>query len=194
MYMAGAQAFRPSAEPLRPLCARFHWVQPTHRRTTWTETAKAELQVPLSVEAATALESVLQQRLRLPAGHTVFAVRPLREPAAPAVPLLLLHGLADPAQEASLDVSVVVRPVAALRLPRPLDAADAEPIPLEALAVGDGAAAAALLRRLQRTGTLPPGGMCHPAFFRQCPMHPAGGSQGSGGACTLRSAASAAED
>ena len=85
----------------------------------------------------------MQQRLRLPAGHTVFAVRPLREPAAPAVPLLLLHGLADPAQEASLDVSVLVRPVAALRLPRPLDAADAEPIPLEALAGGDGAAAMA---------------------------------------------------
>ena len=50
----------------------------------------------------------------------------------------------------------------------------------------------ALLRRLQRTGTLPPGGMCHPAFFRQCPMHPAGGSQGSGRAYTPRSAASAA--
>ena len=116
--------------------------------------AQIEVSIPLTAEEAVALEVALQQQLRLPLGHTVFAVRPLAEPAAPAVPLLLLHGLVAP-QERELAASVIVRPLAQLQQPRRLEGMR-EPIPLDRLLLSgaDGAAAAAeLLRRLQCHGT-----------------------------------------
>lgn len=107
------------------------------------------MSVPLDPESATRLEVTLQRELRLPEGHTVFAIRPLREPCAPAVPLVLLHGLADSLEE-SLALSVVVRPFLSLTSLQPTAAR--EPIPLDALRQRDATAAADLLDRLQSTG------------------------------------------
>ena len=146
--------FRPSTEPRRQLSAVFHWIDEAAPGAAWSvASAQITLHIPITTEEAVALESTLQEQLRLPPGHTVFAARPLSEPAAPAVPLLLLHGLVAP-QESALAASVVVRPVAQLQRPRP-DSSRA-PIPLDSLLSGsDGAAAAAveLLRRLQSSGT-----------------------------------------
>ena len=153
--MSAPPPFRPSTQPRRQLSTVFHWVDEAAPGAAWSvATWQIEVSIPLTTEEAVALEVALQQQLRLPPGHTVFAVRPLAEPAAPAVPLLLLHGLVAP-QESELAVSVIVRPVAQLHLPRRLEAMR-EPISLDRLLLGgvDGAAAAAeLLRRLQCYGT-----------------------------------------
>ena len=153
--MTAPPPFRPSTEPRRQLSAVFHWVDEAAPGATWSvASAQIEVSIPLTTEEAVALEVALQQELRLPPGHTVFAVRPLAEPAAPAVPLLLLHGLVAP-QESELAASVIVRPVAQLQQPRRLEPMR-EPIPLDHLLLSgaNGAAAAAeLLRRLQCHGT-----------------------------------------
>ena len=147
--------FRPSTEPRRQLSAVFHWLDEAAPGAAWSvATAQIDVSIPITTEEAVALEVALQQQLRLPPGHTVFAVRPLAEPAAPAVPLLLLHGLVAP-HESTLAASVIVRPVAQLQQPRRLEGT-LEPIPLDSLLLSgdDGAAAAAeLLRRLQCYGT-----------------------------------------
>ena len=147
--------FRPSTEPRRQLRAEFHLLDEAAPGAAWSvASAQIEVRIPLTAEEAVALEVALQQQLLLPLGHTVFAVRPLAEPAAPAVPLLLLHGLVAP-QESELAASVIVRPLAQLQQPRRLEGMR-EPIPLDRLLLGgaDGAAAAAeLLRRLQCHGT-----------------------------------------
>ena len=153
--MTAPPPFRPSTEPRRQLSAVFHWVDEAAPGAAWSvASAQIEVSIPLTTKEAVALEVALQQELRLPPGHTVFAVRPLAEPAAPPVPLLLLHGLVAP-QESELAASVTVRPVAQLQQPRRLEAMR-EPIPLDHLLLSgaNGAAAAAeLLRRLQCHGT-----------------------------------------
>ena len=141
--------FRCSTEPQRLLRTAFHWTSQQVPGASWSNRAQLTVSVPLDPESATRLEVKLQRELRLPEGHTVFAIRPLREPCAPAVPLVLLHGLADSLEE-SLALSVVVRPFLSLSSRQP--AAAREAIPLDALLRRDATAAMDLLDRLQTTG------------------------------------------
>lgn len=143
------QPFRPSTEPQRLLRTAFHWTSQRVPGASWSNRAQLTVSVPLDPESATCLEVLLRRELRLPEGHTVFAIRPLREPCAPAVPLVLLHGLADSLEE-SLALSVVVRPFLSLTSQQPT--AKREAIPLDALLRCDATAALDLLDRLQTMG------------------------------------------
>ena len=141
--------YRPSTERSRRLRTTFHYLVRTVSGASWSNVAEVTLDVPLLPEAANELEALLRQQLALPEGHTVFGIRALSEPSAPALPSLLLHGLADPLQP-SLALSVVVRPLAQLtRQP----VAPLEAIPLASLQSGCTAACLALLHGLQLTGT-----------------------------------------
>ena len=99
-----------------------------------------QLDLPLQPTATDDLERLLQQKLSVPAGHTVFTIRRLDEIAAPVLPLVLLHGLIAP-DENSVEIAVVVRPVAQAGAPPPR-----APLPSLDLAALDGAE---LLRRLR---------------------------------------------
>ncbi|KAL1514894.1 hypothetical protein AB1Y20_003976 [Prymnesium parvum] len=140
-------AFRPSAAPPRLARVRFQW-SATTTSAAWSHTTELPLTLPLSPSDACALELSLHRLLRLPGGFTVFTVRRADEPYAPPLPLLLLHGLLPP-EQTLLHVLVLVRPLAQLARPRQLP-----PPPLRLADLSHSAAAAAeLLRRLQRDGT-----------------------------------------
>ena len=140
MAAADAPPFRASDAPLRKVWCKFHHEATILPRVRWSNTAELQLDLPLQPTATDDLERLLQQKLSLPAGHTVFTIRRLDEIAAPVLPLVLLHGLVAP-DETSVEIAVVVRPVAQAGAPPPR-----APLPSLDLAALDGAE---LLRRLR---------------------------------------------
>ena len=151
--MLAATPFRASTDAVRTLQIHFEWSEVT-ATAAWCNHVSLTLALPLSIEAAGALEELLRERLRLPEGHTVFTARRSDEPFAPPLPLLLIHGLVPP-DESSLQLTVVVRPFMQLMLPPAKP--ELQSIPLSALeprAAGSTEAAAEFLRRLQTFGTV----------------------------------------
>ena len=137
---ADAPPFRASDAPTRKVWCKLHHETTTLPRLRWANTAELKLELPLQPTATDDLERLLQQKLSLPAGHTVFTIRRLDEIAAPVLPLVLLHGLVAP-DENSVEIAVEVRPVAQAGAPPPR-----APLPSLDLAALDGAE---LLRRLR---------------------------------------------
>ena len=118
MAAADAPPFRPTDAPTRKVWCKFHHEATILPRLRWANTAELQLELPLQPTATDDLERLLQQKLSLPAGHTVFTIRRLDEIAAPVLPLVLLHGLVA-LDETSVEIAVVVRPVAQAGAPPP---------------------------------------------------------------------------
>jgi isopenicillin N synthase-like dioxygenase len=143
---------------------RFLWngsVTPAHpapASTAFYASHDAFLTFPLSIEQAVRLELSLQRGLALASGTSVFAVRRHDEPYAPPVPLVLLAGLFDPSLDISLEVEVIVRPIAqqgggSRRVPRAIGRARQLVISLDKLRdPGTRAAESALLVSALRDG------------------------------------------
>ena len=143
----------PPAYERRTVRCKFFYHQRPFAWVEWSTCADVEVLIPLQPAEATALESTLRSRLNLPTGHTVFGLRRLDERfSAPALPLILLHGLVD-TTESRVAFSTVVRCMAQLSLPRPqLPPGEARLITLDALLQGDNASQQLLCRTLQRDG------------------------------------------
>ena len=105
--MFDQEEFRESTETPRVLSVCFVWDVFRRGAMVWSHKSTVAVIVPLVPATAEMLEYKLHKLLNLRAGHTVFAARRYREPFCPALPLVLLHGLADPGVE-SIMLSVLV--------------------------------------------------------------------------------------
>ena len=163
-----APAYRPSSAPKRRVLLNFavhksspafpkvavasplSWLLGTAAPPAQAAWIDVPLLLPLSTVETEELERMLQARLALPAGLTVFGVvRTDEARTAPPLPLVLLHGLVD-ADEERCDVSVLVRPLIQARPGITLAAPPPPAISLDLLARGDTAAGAELVARLRR--------------------------------------------